>query len=167
MGVKLHVGCGSDIKAGYVNIDEFNPEADVRRPIQELAYPDNSVERIEGYMVLEHLTLSDARAFLRNAYRMLEPRGVLVLEVPDLQKVCRLILVFADDPEQLEKGAFGLRGIFGEPTPYMTLGDYHKWGYTPALAEKIVRDAGFSQVTISDGFSHCYPLRDMRVEAIK
>ena len=49
----------------------------------------------------------------------------------------------------------------------MTLGDYHKWEYTPALAEKMVRDAGFAQVAISDGNSHSFPLRDMRIEAIK
>jgi hypothetical protein len=167
MGLRLHVGCGSDIRVGYINIDEFNPKADLQRPIQELSYPDNSVERIEGYMVLEHLTPAEARAFLRNAYHMLEPGGILVLEVPDLEKICRLILLFANDPAYLEKGAFGLRGIFGEPMERMTLGDYHKWGYTPTLAERMLRDAGFSQVTISDGFSHCYPLRDMRVEAIK
>ena len=167
MGLKLHIGSGSDIKEGYVNIDEFNPKADLRRPIQALAYPDGTVERIEGYMVLEHLSPSDARAFLRNAYRMLQSGGMLVLEVPDLAKVCQLILVFANDPEHLEKGVFGLRGIFGEPTPHMTLGDYHKWGYTPALAEKMVRDAGFAQVVISDGNSHSFPLRDMRIEAIK
>ena len=167
MGLKLHIGCGNNLKPGYVNIDEHNPKADVRIPIQRLAYPNGSVERIEGYMVLEHLTPADTRLFLRNAHGMLEPGGTLILEVPDLEKVCRLILMFAGDPEHLETGPFGLRGIFGEPTDHMTIGDYHKWGYTPALAEKMVRDAGFSRVTISDGVSHLYPLRDMRVEAIK
>lgn len=167
MGVKLHIGCGNDIWEGYVNIDEFNPKADLKTPVQGLNYPDNSIERIEGYMVLEHLSFTDARLFLVNAYRMLEKGGTLVLEVPDLAKVARLILIFADDPEQLEKGPFGLRGVFGEPTNHMTVGDYHKWGYTPALAEAMVREAGFSQAIISDGISHRYPLRDMRIEAIK
>lgn len=167
MGLKLHIGCGEDIREGYINIDDFSPKADLKMPIQELSYPDGTVERIEGYMVFEHLCLADARCFLQNAYRMLEPGGMLVLEMPDLEKVCRLILVFASDPEYLEKGAFGLRGIFGEPIPHMTPGDYHKWGYTPALAVKMMRDAGFSHVAISDGLSHCYPLRDMRIEAIK
>ena len=167
MGIKLHIGCGSDLREGYVNADEFNPKADLIMRIQDLNYPTGSVERIEGYMVLEHLSPQDARLFLANAYRMLESGGTLILEVPDLAKVARLTLIFAGDPEQLEKGPFGLRGVFGEPTDHMTLGDYHKWGYTPALAESIVREAGFSKVTISDGLSHRFPLRDMRIEAIK
>ena len=167
MGLKLHVGCGNDIKPGYINIDQFSPRADLKISIRELNYPDNSVERIEGYMVLEHLHPNEARAFVRKAYRMLEPSGVLILECPDLEKVCRLIQIFADDPNYLERGAFGLRGIFGEPTGHMTPGDYHKWGYTPSLAAKLMREGGFSRFTITDGTSHCFPLRDMRIEAIK
>ena len=167
MKLKLHIGCGDDIREGYINIDAVNSKADLRIPIQELAYPDGIVERIEGYMILEHLSPADARVFLRKAYCMLEAGGMLVLEVPDLEKVCRLILALAEDPEHLERGVFGLRGIFGEPNPHMTIDDYHKWGYTPSMAEKMIRDAGFSHVTILDGTSHCFPLRDMRIEAIK
>ena len=167
MSLKLHIGCGSDIKPGYVNIDSHNPAADSCTAIQEIDFPDGSVDRIEGYMVLEHLSLADARAFLRNAHRMLRPGGCLILEVPDLEKVSRLILQFADDPEYLEKGAFGLRGIFGEPKPGMALGDYHKWGYTPSMARRMLAEAGFAAVEIRDGTSHGYPLRDMRMEATR
>jgi hypothetical protein len=166
-GIRLHVGCGDDIKPGYINIDEFNPKADERKAIQALDYPDNSIERIEGYMVLEHLSPRDALAFVRNAHRMLQPGGVLILECPDLEKMARLTLIFGDDPEYLELGAFGLRGVFGEPTDHMTVGDYHKWGYTPSTAARLVRQGSFTKFTISDGLSHCFPLRDMRIEAIK
>ncbi len=167
MGLKLHIGCGGQILPGYINIDEVDARADVRLGLQSIEYPENSLERVEGYMVLEHLNPTDARLFLKKVYRMLQPGGTLILEVPDLAKVSRLILAFADDPEQLEKGAFGLRGIFGEPTPGMSLADHHKWGYTPALAEAMLKEAGFTNPAISDGMSHCYPLRDMRIEAVK
>jgi hypothetical protein len=167
MAINLHIGCGDDIKPGYVNIDEFNPRADLRIPIQDISYPDDSVDLIEGMMVLEHLSFFDAQAFVAKAYRMLRAGGRLILEMPDLEKVCRLTLVFVDDPEQLEKGAFGLRGFFGEPKSGMTVGDLHKWGYTQSTAAKLLRDAGFTRFSLGDGTSHCFPLRDMRVEAIK
>jgi len=167
MGLKLHVGCGSDIKLGYVNVDEFNPRADLQVPLQALDFPANSVERIEGYMVLEHLSRTDALAFVRNAYQMLEPGGMLILECPDLLKVARFTILFADDPEYLEQGMFGLRGVFGEPTDHMTIGDYHKWGYTPSTAALLMREGGFKNVLITDGISHSLPIRDMRIEATK
>jgi hypothetical protein len=167
MPLNLHIGCGNEIKAGYVNIDEFNPLAELQISIQRIDYPDNSVDRIEGYMVIEHLPLHDARDFLTKTHRMLKPGGLLILEMPDLQKVCRLVLVFAENPEYLEKGAFGLRGFYGEPKSGMTIGDYHKWGYTPSMVATMLHGAGFRRFAISDGFSHCYPLRDLRVEATK
>jgi SAM-dependent methyltransferase len=167
MGTRLHVGCGGDIRPGYVNIDEFNPKADVKMALQDIDYPAGSVDAIEGYMVIEHLNPDDALAFVRNAHRMLRPGGVLILECPDLEKVSRLTLVFAGDPQYLRKGAFGLRGFFGEPTDHMVTGDYHKWGYTPALSLKLLRDGGFTECRVGDGYSHCYPLRDLRMEAVR
>lgn len=167
MPLNLHIGCGDDIKPGFINIDEFNPRAEQQIPIQAINYPNNTVDLIEGNMVIEHLALHEARKFICKAHQMLKTGGQLILEVPDLNKVCQLILVFSEDPEYLEKGAFGLRGLFGEPKPKMTIGDYHKWGYTPTTIKTLLLEAGFNRITISDGMSHCYPLRDMRVEAIK
>ena len=56
MGLRLHIGCGDDIKPGYINIDEYSPKANLQVPLQNISYPENSVERIEGYMILEHLS---------------------------------------------------------------------------------------------------------------
>jgi hypothetical protein len=167
MGLKLHIGCGSDIKPGYINIDQFNPHADIKMPIQELNYGANTIERIEGYMVIQYLLRREALDFVRNVYRMLEPNGSLILECQDATKVARLILLFANDPEYLEKGPFGLRGFFGEPTDHVMDGDYVKWGYTPSSATELMKEAGFSKIKITDGVSHSCPIRDMRIEAIK
>jgi hypothetical protein len=167
MGLKIHVGCGGDIKSGYINIDQFDPRADLQLAIQALNFAPDSVERIEGYMVLQYLSRRDALGFVRNARRMLQPGGILILECQDATKVARLILLFANDPEYLEKGPFGLRGLFGEPTDHMTEGDYPKWGYTPSTATELMREGGFSKISIADGISHNCPIRDMRIEAIK
>ena len=82
---------------------------------------------------------------------MLEPDGQLILECPDLEKVSRLCLIFADDPEYLDKGAFGFRGFFGARTP-TTSGDYHKWGYTPSTAAQLIKKGGFCTVRSLMGF---------------
>lgn len=167
MTTKLHIGCGSIIKPGYVNIDEYNPKADRQLSILNLDYPDASVDLIEGYHVIEHLSRFDAERFFSMAYRMLKDGGVLHLECPDLEKVARIILRFADDSEYLEYGPYGFRGLFGEPHEEMTVGDFHKWGYTPATMRHHLFQAGFRHVEISDGYSHSSPLRDLCAIATK
>ena len=39
--------------------------------------------------LLGHLTLKSANQYLREAYRVLKPEGVLRIVVPDLYKICR------------------------------------------------------------------------------
>lgn len=167
MGVKLHVGCGAVRKVGYINIDSVHPAADVRCDLLAIDYPPGSVDCIEGYMVIEHLTREHAQIFVANAWRMLVPGGMLILECPDMAKVARLILSLAEDSHGLESSPYGLRGIFGAPDTQLTLADVHKWGYTPASMRSLLEQAGFSKVTISDGASHLYPIRDLRAEATK
>ena len=167
MSLKLHVGCGSQRKPGYVNIDAFDPAADLRIPIEAIDYPPNSVEIVEGYMVIEHLDRSAAEQFVHKAFAMLVPGGRLILECPDLVKVARLVLEFEDDLAMLEDGAFGFRGFFGEPKENMTAADYHKWGYSAKTLSALFFRAGFRPVLVGDGASHGYPIRDVRVEGVK
>ncbi len=91
----------------------------------------------------------------------------MVLECPNLEKVCRLILLFVDNSDYLQNGAFGLRGIFGEPTEHMQARDFHRWGYTKTTLSQLIEQGGFTKYVLADGISHLYPLRDMRVEAFK
>jgi hypothetical protein len=163
--VTFRVRAGTAIRTVDVDIDALISSAHAGSG-STITYEDGNVERIEGSMILERLDPGDADTFVKIAYRLLEPWGQLILELPDLNKVCRLILSFGDDSESLETGPYGLRAIFGDPAP-ARCADRRKWAYTPALVERLMRTAGFERVSITDGFSQGHPLRDMRVEAVK
>ena len=83
---KLNVGCGPNIKAGWVNIDlgaTSDLQLDIRRP---LPFPDGSCDFIYGEHVFEHLSYpGDAEQFLRECHRVLKSGGVLSLGVPDVE----------------------------------------------------------------------------------
>jgi SAM-dependent methyltransferase len=83
--LKLHVGCGSNYKEGWVNIDLFNPTADVALDLRErFPFADNSVSLIYSEHVLEHFEYPrDARHILQECFRVLAPGGVINIGVPD------------------------------------------------------------------------------------
>ena len=84
-GLKLHVGCGSNYKQGWVNIDLFNTTADVALDFREpFPFDDGSATLIYSEHVLEHFEYPrDARHILEECFRLLAPGGVLSIGVPD------------------------------------------------------------------------------------
>lgn len=87
--VKLNVGCGTDYKEGWVNIDNNAHENierldinwDLRKP---LPFEDNSVDFIFNEHFLEHLTVDEGQAVIKDFMRVLKPGGVVRIATPDL-----------------------------------------------------------------------------------
>jgi len=54
--LKLHLGCGPNVKEGYVNIDGYvTGEGVVNMDILNLEYSDNSADEILAEHLFEHL----------------------------------------------------------------------------------------------------------------
>ena len=107
--VKLNLGCGSQIFAGWTNVDYalgarwmknpllrlvskklalFAIDWDERIFIHDLTKPfpwqDDSVDIIYSSHTLEHLTKAEGIHFLRECHRVLNPSGVIRIVVPNL-----------------------------------------------------------------------------------
>lgn len=83
MSLKLHLGCGRDIRKGYVNVDRRKLKGvDVVLDIERDEWPweENSVDFILAYHVLEHL--GDLIGFMDKAHKVLKPTGQLHVRVP-------------------------------------------------------------------------------------
>lgn len=79
---KLNLGCGTDIRPGYVNLDSAKlPGVDVVHNIEKLPLPFKKEEFDETlcYDILEHV---DYIPVLKELHRILTPGGKLVIRVP-------------------------------------------------------------------------------------
>jgi len=81
----LHIGCGTDLKPGWVNVDLFEETADLRLDLRELfPFPTASVTIIHSEHFLEHLDFPDeVEHVLRESYRVLVPHGVFSVGIPE------------------------------------------------------------------------------------
>jgi predicted SAM-dependent methyltransferase len=86
-GLKLHLGCGPNIKSGWVNIDLFHPSADLHLDLRERwPFRDGSVAYIYSEHVFEHFEFyREVPHFLSEVMRILEPGGRFDVSVPDTE----------------------------------------------------------------------------------
>lgn len=84
---KLNLGCGTDKKVGYINLD-WTPlvHPDVAHDLNAFPYPfeDNAFDLVEAYHVLEHL--DRPFAVMTELHRILKPGGTLHIKVPHFSR---------------------------------------------------------------------------------
>jgi predicted SAM-dependent methyltransferase len=84
---KLHIGCGEHILDGWLNTDVA-----IRHPLtvfmdarRALPLPSDRFELVYAEHMIEHLTLEQGEAMLREISRVLRPGGWLRIATPDLR----------------------------------------------------------------------------------
>jgi predicted SAM-dependent methyltransferase len=82
---KLNLGCGSNAKLGWVNIDLFDPSADLRLDLREpWPFADSIVSHIYSEHAFEHLDFHDeVQHFLSESMRVLQSGALFDVGVPD------------------------------------------------------------------------------------
>lgn len=78
----LNLGCGFDIKKGFVNLDKYNLEGvDVVHDLKMFPYPfeDDTFDYILCNDIIEHLDLIDT---MRELHRILKKEGTISIRVP-------------------------------------------------------------------------------------
>lgn len=190
--IKLNLGCGAVRPAGWVNADSslnaniqkiplvgkriarlFNDVdyasnnvvyINLNRP---WPYRDDSASVVYASHLFEHLSLKSAELFVNEAYRCLQPGGVIRIVVPDLYQIAKRYIAEyesnpADDPTTYimwainmhREGQYGSLGLFKRL--FLEIQGYphqHKYMYdAKSLAKRFSR---FEDIQfLSYGVSH-------------
>lgn len=162
-GLKLNLGCGSIRWGdGWLNVDV--DQGDLQCDIRDLPVDEGQVDAIAAIHVLEHFQPWEVPLLLAEWRRALKPGGKLILELPCMDKVIAYIYQCMKNKQPLSMNMTWF-AIWGNPK-YENALMMHKWGYTHNSLEQVVQQAGFEQIKIIDARYH-FPIRDMRLEAVK
>jgi hypothetical protein len=136
---RLNLGCGYDIRPGYLNVDFVERHGpDLLADVTSLPMlPTGWFEEIVANDVLEHIERTRTDAVLAEWARLLAADGRLQLRVPSLLHLAMLLIApenrGADRASQLIHLLFGTQAYTG---------DYHLTSFTAATLERHLAVAG-------------------------
>lgn len=143
--MRLELGAGQRPTPGYLHNDVNSfPGIDHVGPAWTIPVADNSCEEVLALGVIEHLTFAEVRATFATVHRILEPGGVFLFDVPDLEVWCRYLADGTDlfEPEHVLATLYGWQ---------RWPGDEHKSGWTCGMLDGEL--GAFAKVTFGvDGF---------------
>lgn len=91
----LNLGCGRRFHPAWTNVDFVSTaEGVIAHNLTEgIPFPDASFDVVYNSHLLEHFPKTEAEVFLIECYRVLRPKGVLRVVVPDLEQIARTYLI--------------------------------------------------------------------------
>lgn len=148
----LNLGCGGRHHPAWINLDA-HPQRGVQAHdmYQLLPFKDNLFDAVYHSHVLEHLTKRYAPLFIQECYRVLKPRGIVRVVVPDLEAIVRSYLAkldsawFMQDASPLCQYCEALYDwtvieLLDQMTRHLPGGEmFNYWQQSPLLASQFVR----------------------------
>lgn len=149
-GLAMHLGCGNNIKEGWVNID-LHASADLTLDARErLPFADNTFSIIYSEHFYEHLGYPrDITHLLSECYRVLEPGGVHSFGVPDGEMVLRHYTTneYADHAAaQLRWNPNWCRTQMDHVNYCLRQNGEHRWYYDEETIRLLLESVGFAAI---------------------
>jgi predicted SAM-dependent methyltransferase len=131
-GRGLNIGTGGHDLVGWVNLDETKP-GDVLARVPPAPFRDECFDEILMSHVVEHMTLDNGRALMKECHRILKPGGAMTVIVPD-GKIISLAYV-AGQVDNWQLNDLYVYSYCQE--------SQHRWLYDRRTLTQIVAEAGF------------------------
>lgn len=108
--MNLNFGCGTRLADGWTNIDFDGADPRVKRVnlLRGFPFPAEHFDAVYSSHVIEHFSRPQAEFLISEARRVLKPRGVLRVVVPDLEGSCReyLRILSLPDADPAKRGMY-------------------------------------------------------------
>lgn len=166
--LRLNLGAGGIEYKGFLSVDLYDKRASIIMDATKLDLPDNSVAEIIAIHLLEHLVPYHVDDVLREWLRVLKPGGRLLMEMPDVEDLCRRFTATKDFNERwgILNALYAPVNTTGEGEP-TDITSPHLYGYWPEELGQRLQRTGFVGVAFGpECFPHPYP-PNLHVEAWK
>jgi hypothetical protein len=136
---KLNLGSNKDFRENFLDIDILDFEdLDIQADIANLYFiPDDSIEEILAYDVLEHFSFTQTSKILHHWFSKLKSKGKIIIRVPDLKLISQKLI-------HQELPVFEAQRLIYGGQDYIY--NFHSAGFTGDSLEGLLRGVGFSEI---------------------
>lgn len=138
--MRLNLGCGQDIRAGYLNVDIFPADKTVTRGdfrnLDACGIKDESCDEIVARNILGHIKVSQILGIASHWAKKLKPGGEIFIESPNYNQLGTVMAFDQGNVEEINKAIFGEN----ENMPYVGI-------YNLYNIENLFKQMGFSTET--------------------
>jgi SAM-dependent methyltransferase len=165
--IKVNIGSGLSGIPGWHNLDNSPTITLSRIPIlnrllktpawpsdvqrydvrKGLRFPDGSVRYIYSSHTFEHFTLAEALAIAKECFRVLAPRGILRIAVPDLELIVREYM--ADSSPNAAQNFLSRLSLNHSFHDVIHPGSNHSQMFDGKSLVHLLREAGFERPEVS------------------
>lgn len=160
--IKLNLGCGIHMRSGFINVDKFMTEKQIRSKkgwfkhavvepnskfvqsdIGKMPFPDNYTDYVEMCQVIEHFPMRQIVTYMKEVYRVMKKGGRLNFTVPSFNgAVADWMYMVSNPPFNPEEYINLAEIIYGNQ---LSEGESHKCPLTPDFMNYVLTNAGFTK----------------------
>lgn len=164
--LKLNLGSGGIEYPGYLSVDLHDRRATIIMDATKLDFEENSVAEIMASHLFEHLNPYHCLDILKGWFRVLKPGGKLVMEMPDIEQLCkRFINANTGERYGILNAVYGSVNTTGEGDQ-SNITSPHLFGWWPQSIGDMLYGAGFVDITFGPEIWP-HPESNMHVEGTK
>jgi predicted SAM-dependent methyltransferase len=158
---RLNLGCGLWLKKGFINVDKFFTEEQIRSKkgafihakieknakfiqadIGSMPFKDNYADFVEMNQVIEHFPMRQVVTYMREVYRVMKKGGKLVLTAPNFTGVAAdWISMVVNPPFNFDTYIDLAEIIYGNQ---LSEGESHRCPFTSDFLNFVLTSAGFT-----------------------
>ena len=179
----LHVGCGSDYRHGWCNVDYYpyngtdqhrgeNITPDVWCDVRNVYCSEDSIDAIFSSHVIEHFYRQEACDLISNLTIFLKPGAIMIHEMPDLKRILLLYMLMPFRPSlkyvHSEARDVILSQLYGATwEDYRKQYVHHRYVWTRDEFCSKLETLGLRVLLKTGATTTHYPFRDMAIIAQK
>lgn len=134
---KCNLGCGDTIIKDWVNVDKYNPKAEIQCDVLDLPFADGVFDEVLISHVIEHIPYKKHPLLLDEIHRVMETNGKLMIGFPDFMLCAQAFF----DNKNGERWTWWIQTLYGSQTD---AGQFHVAPVTFSHLKNQLMDSGFN-----------------------